>query len=394
MKKIWLWMISSILFFAIGIPVHVVAEEKAFDPTDFSTYGLGMKESIGQESTPPYQPPTTYVPKQEWQHLSPSKQKQQKYLPERVDLRSYFPSVRNQGRFATCVPFAATALREYYIGRDTTARGADISYLSPLYMYYPRGPKDGMRLEEAFQSMQYQGVTPEMERPYDLNPENTAQFQNPITNTQWKQALPYQIRNYQLISQSNMVAQIKQALAHRDPVMVGIYVYPNFDATPSSGIVPPVTSKKSRGGHALVVVGYDEKNNWFILRNSWGEKFGDQGYVYMNYQTLLDMTSGYGFVVTPVSYWYPPQGVQVKHTLTRDGKNQFHITALQAQQFDLYRDGTYIKSFWENSMIDEETDPTKEHTYYIMAKNSMGETRSPIITVPSSQPIPMLQKAN
>ncbi|HDR8112458.1 TPA: peptidase C1, partial [Bacillus cereus] len=87
-----------------------------------------------------------------------------------------------------------------------------------------------------------------------------------------------------------------------------------------------------------------------------------------------------------------PQGVQFKHTLTRDRKNQFHITALQAQQFDLYRDGTYIKSFEENSMIDEETDPTKEHTYYIMAKNSIGETRSPIITVPSSQPIPMLRK--
>ncbi|MGQ7190857.1 hypothetical protein ACUODJ_55100, partial [Escherichia sp. HC-CC] len=86
----------------------------------------------------------TYVSKQEWKQLSPSKQKQQNYLPERVDLRSYFPSVRNQGRFSTCVPFAATALREYYIGRDTTARGANISYLSPLYIYYPRGPKDGM----------------------------------------------------------------------------------------------------------------------------------------------------------------------------------------------------------------------------------------------------------
>ncbi|MGQ7191059.1 hypothetical protein ACUODJ_56430, partial [Escherichia sp. HC-CC] len=64
------------------------------------------------------------------------------------------------------------------------------------------------------------------------------------------------------------------------------------------------------------------------------------------------------------------------------------------QQFDLYRDDTYIKSFWENSMIDEETDSTKEHTYYIMAKNSIGETKSPIITVPASQPTHMLQKAN
>ncbi|MCQ6344407.1 peptidase C1, partial [Bacillus cereus] len=77
------------------------------------------------------------------------------------------------------------------------------------------------------------------------------QFQKPITNVHWKQALPYQIRYYQLISQSNMDAHIKQALANRDPVMVGIYVYPNIDATPSTGIVPPVTSKKSRGGHAI-----------------------------------------------------------------------------------------------------------------------------------------------
>ncbi|PFB49735.1 peptidase C1, partial [Bacillus thuringiensis] len=270
MKKIWLWMISSLLFFSIGVPTKIFAKETAFDPTDFSTYGLGMKESIIQEGSVSYQPPTTYVPKQKWNKLNPSKQEQQKYLPESVDLRPYFPAVRNQGRFATCVPFAAAALREYYIGKDTAARGTDISYLSPLYMYYPRGPQDGMRLEEAFQSMQYQGITPDIEKPYDLNPTNTMQFQQALTRVQRKQALPYQIRNYQVISQPNMISQIKQALANRDPVMVGIHVYPNFDATPSSGIVPPVTSKKSRGGHAVVVVGYDEKNSWFIVRNSWG----------------------------------------------------------------------------------------------------------------------------
>ncbi|MEH7151360.1 C1 family peptidase, partial [Bacillus thuringiensis] len=323
----------------------------------------------------------------------PSKQEQQKYLPESVDLRPYFPAVRNQGRFATCVPFAAAALREYYIGKDTAARGTDISYLSPLYMYYPRGPQDGMRLEEAFQSMQYQGVTPEIEKPYDLNPTNTMQFQQALTRVQRKQALPYQIRNYQVISQPNMISQIKQALANRDPVMVGIHVYPNFDATPSSGIVPPVTSKKSRGGHAVVVVGYDEKNSWFIVRNSWGNTFGDQGYVYMNYQTLLDLTSGYGFVASPVSSWYPPQGLKVKHMSTWDGKNQFQITALQAQQFDLYRDGTYVKTFLGNTVIDNDTNRSQEHSYYIMAKNSIGETRSVLMTIPSSQNMPMLQQA-
>ncbi|MGQ0455025.1 enoyl-CoA hydratase-related protein, partial [Bacillus sp. SS-TM] len=32
-------------------------------------------------------------------------------------------------------------------------------------------------------------------------------------------------------------------------------------------------AEKIASNGPIVVVGYDEKNNWFILRNSWGEKF-------------------------------------------------------------------------------------------------------------------------
>ncbi|PFB38782.1 hypothetical protein CN404_30960 [Bacillus thuringiensis] len=78
---------------------------------------------------------------------------------------------------------------------------------------------------------------------------------------------------------------------------------------------------------------------------------------------------------------------------TWDGKNQFQITALQAQQFDLYRDGTYVKTFLGNTVIDNDTNHSQEHSYYIMAKNSTGETRSVLMTIPASPNMPILQQA-
>lgn len=35
------------------------------------------------------------------------------------------------------------------------------------------------------------------------------------------------------------------------------------------------------GLHALVVVGYDDGMEAWIVRNSWGTGFGDAGYVYI-----------------------------------------------------------------------------------------------------------------
>lgn len=37
------------------------------------------------------------------------------------------------------------------------------------------------------------------------------------------------------------------------------------------------------GGHAVVLVGYDDDSQRFIVRNSWGEGWGQAGYVELPY---------------------------------------------------------------------------------------------------------------
>ncbi|PGT51232.1 peptidase C1 [Bacillus cereus] len=376
-NKFTLFMITLVGIIGFIFISAVNAEtEKTFQPNDFSTYGLGLKDNKISEHIPEYIPSTFYLTKQE-----ALKQKKQgiinvNILPNQIDLREYFPEIRSQGKFGTCVPFATTALREYYIAKDAGARGTDITYLSPSYIYYPNGSKDGMYFESAFQILKQEGVPPETERLYDLNPENTNQFKEPLTSLQQKNAVPYKISSYQAIRQTNLIAGIKQALANQDPVLVGIHVYPNFDATPVSGIVPPVTEKKSRGGHALVVVGYDEKNEWFIVRNSWGTKFGDHGHVYMHYQTLLDMTNSVAYVIKPIQKQYPPFGVQMTSEYIKNSQIKFTVSAKNATEYDLYKNNQKIQTFTTNVITDLNIMPEKSYMYHLVAKNAIGETRS------------------
>ncbi|PEP80032.1 C1 family peptidase [Bacillus toyonensis] len=387
-----LFMITlvGIIGFLFG-PIVNAETEKTFQPDDFSTYGLGLKDNKVSEDIPEYAPSTSYLTKQE-----ATKQKQQgipnpNILPNQIDLREYFPEVRSQGKFGTCVPFATTALREYYIAKDAGARGTDITYLSPSYIYYPSGPKDGMYFESAFRILKLEGVPPETERLYDLNSENTNQFKEPLTALQQKNAVPYKISSYQAIRQANMIANIKQAVANQDPVLVGIHVYPNFDATPTSGIVPPVTEKKSRGGHALVVVGYDETNEWFIVRNSWGTKFGDKGYAYMHYQTLLDMSNSVSYVIKPLQKQYPPFGVKITTTDISSSEIKFNISAKNATVYDLYKNNQKIQTFTSSTITDLNIMPGQSYMYHLVAKNTMGETRSYPMSLSIPPVIPIKQ---
>lgn len=51
--------------------------------------------------------------------------------------------------------------------------------------------------------------------------------------------------------------------------------------------MPTATEKeKAEHRHSLLAVGYIEEEKLFIVRNSWGAKWGEDGYFYMPYQYL------------------------------------------------------------------------------------------------------------
>ena len=52
--------------------------------------------------------------------------------------------------------------------------------------------------------------------------------------------------------------------------------------------MPPSIREAALGGHAVLAVGYNDAGQRFIVRNSWGSKWGKKGYCFMPYAYLTD----------------------------------------------------------------------------------------------------------
>lgn len=81
------------------------------------------------------------------------------------------------------------------------------------------------------------------------------------------------------------VAAIKQAILDYGPVAVGIYVGSDFQAY-TGGIFNSL--QNGTINHAVVLVGWDDNqgtNGVWILRNSWGPYWGEDGYMRIEYGT-------------------------------------------------------------------------------------------------------------
>lgn len=51
------------------------------------------------------------------------------------------------------------------------------------------------------------------------------------------------------------------------------------------------------GGHAVLAVGYDDGAKVLIIRNSWGDEWGDKGYFYMPYEYIENPSLAHDFWV-------------------------------------------------------------------------------------------------
>lgn len=85
---------------------------------------------------------------------------------------------------------------------------------------------------------------------------------------------------------------IKEVLASGKPIVIGIIIYSSFESTNATnyGIIsiPDINNETLLGGHAVLLVGYDDKTKVFKFQNSWGKGWGDKGYGYVPYDYVLD----------------------------------------------------------------------------------------------------------
>ena len=69
------------------------------------------------------------------------------------------------------------------------------------------------------------------------------------------------------------------------------------DVAKTGIMIMPQPGDSVEGGHAVMCVGYDDKKQLFIVRNSWGTSWGDKGYFYMPYQVIQNTNMSSDFWV-------------------------------------------------------------------------------------------------
>ncbi len=204
-------------------------------------------------------------------------------LPKRFDYTASMTPVRDQGSDGTCVAFASVVgVKEY----EDSKEYRKLIELSPRYVYSLCKQFDGAPDEEgtyprvAMKVLLNYGVCPENEWPYKPH-----QKDRPKKNAN-KDAKRYRIKAY---ARLNSVVEMKRSLLVNGPFLAGVKVFASWMSRKAlnTGLIPmPKRNEELLGGHAICIVGFDDARQVFKFKNSWGAKWADKGYGYLQYEYL------------------------------------------------------------------------------------------------------------
>jgi C1A family cysteine protease len=208
-------------------------------------------------------------------------------LPTKMDLRPHCPGVYDQGQLGSCTANSIGAAFEF----DQMKQHQKAVMPSRLFIYYNErlmegtvASDSGAQIRDGIKSIGNQGVCPESDWPYDI----TKFAQKPSAQA-YQDAAKSKAITYSRVART--LLQMKGCIAEGYPWVFGFTVYESFESpqVAQTGIVPmPGSSEQVLGGHAVLCVGYDDSQQRFIVRNSWGTGWGIQGYFLMPYAYLLE----------------------------------------------------------------------------------------------------------
>lgn len=228
-------------------------------------------------------------------------------LAKQVDLRPLQTPVKNQGNRDTCAYFAVNALIESNF-KKLSGVDYDISEEFEIFRHKVLKP---WRPEVEFgstyelvtnfiyghsayteEALPYQDRSPDFTRPlssgekdfYDLSKKKISHIQyrglkTKILSQMWVKRPWSEIFREELDQKNTVVVTLKLAPPYIDDATGTVTYNASIDKECSSG-------KIACGGHAVLLVGYDDEQKVFIFKNSWGKKWGHEGYGLVTFEHI------------------------------------------------------------------------------------------------------------
>ncbi len=212
-------------------------------------------------------------------------------LPEAANLQRFCPTPQNQGSQGSCVAWSSAFAAHTILEATRTKKQPNEVAFSPSFMYNQIG-LDGCQGSYIIRAMEF--MTKRGGVPYDQFPYTDQDCSRQPNNSLMQQASQFRMRGFNRLSLGDRndavdLRAIRENLAQGAPVVIGMMVGQSFmQSMMGKDIWVPAQGDRSMmgfGGHAMCVVGYDDKKygGAFLIMNSWGQEWGNNGFAWVRY---------------------------------------------------------------------------------------------------------------
>jgi len=205
-------------------------------------------------------------------------------LPKKIDLREGCSEIEYQGKLGSCTAQALAGNIEF-LDKKIDGEYTDVSR---LFIYYNERVlmdaidyDSGASLRDGIKTLKNDGSCHEKTWPYVIS-----RFDKKPPQKCYDEGKLHLIESYHRL---HTISELLTCLAEGYPFVFGFAVYESFESkyTKRTGIVHmPTKDEIQIGGHAVMAIGYDQAGKRFLVRNSWGKKWGMAGYFTMPFEYL------------------------------------------------------------------------------------------------------------
>ncbi len=206
-------------------------------------------------------------------------------IPASVDLRQNFTYIKDQGQLGSCTAFAVVSIYEYILKKNSK-KDVDLSELFAYYNARKRNvenpEEEGTSIYNMIKGMGEDGICLEELHPYRASKDIVEPSQEAYAEAETRKIT-------KALNVRCDINDIKAAVAQGYPVVISLMIYDSFHTETGFIHTPSAEERENEaGGHAMVICGYSDENKVFVVRNSWGMRFGDMGYCYIPYSYVGD----------------------------------------------------------------------------------------------------------
>lgn len=213
--------------------------------------------------------------------------------PTNIDLSSTCSPIKNQGSIGACTSFSTIGVMEFISKKNKIS----LNPLSERFAYYatrmnimnnPDTSDTGSSIRDALKSVVKYGTCFNSLFPYNgdykIQPSQSI-YTQALKNCVISYARYDDIDSVGMNQLPTTINTLKVSLSAGIPIIAGFTCYSNlYNAV--KGVIPPAKGDII-GGHAIMIVGYDDSKKLFKFKNSWGTSWGVNGYGFLPYSYYL-----------------------------------------------------------------------------------------------------------